>query len=800
MILLLLALLLPPIPVWGIEGFQIEQKKYVRKSSEPAITRPRRIKPPDSRDKQSEAVPQVELKPAGPLLPKPTESPEKGPEIRIALVTNAGFATVSANCPLAYYNNEQGEFVSLTTQQVKVQLANTSVRERPGRTYRVQVASLPTGREVDLLVRQLRKRFNEPVETYYDRETSRYHVSVGEFSSQKDAQEFMVRVMNAGYRQTWVAKDESTAKQIRTLVKAFAPEGETLAAVNDRLILTPKDPEGVLRYNGNSYRGRFELFVNKRGRLSLINVLPMEDYIRGVVPNELSPTGFPMIEALKAQAVAARTYAMRNRGQFEAEGFDLLPTALSQVYGGMSTEHVLSDRAVAETKGMVATYQGQPINALYTSTCGGRTESSEFVFNEPLPYLVSVACEPPQRARRVENVDKKEVKDSKESEDRRLLQSVRKPEPILGEGGRAITREIAILDILRFSLPDNPSTAYFLAAANQKEIVKWMTRAAEVLGRSEPTVPKDVTSLAGFATFLIQALYGEDRPSALLSPADADYLLAADAADIPTRNRAEVAALLQDGIITPTPDGSLHPRTPLTRANVLLAITRALAKFGQPTLDSGTTRPLTGRSIKIRTTKNKEPLELEFAGRYYLFRVVNSEVFPATRVEIIGGEKVNYHLDNQGHIDYLEVQPNANGAASDRFSVYSRWQARLTTAEVKTRLAEARIQVGDIMDLRGAKYGYSNRLAELKVVGTQGTRSLMGLRIRSALGLRESLFIITREYDEKGHVNAFRFIGRGWGHGVGMCQVGAYGLALEGLNYEEILKTYYSGIQVTKLY
>jgi stage II sporulation protein D len=66
--------------------------------------------------------------------------------------------------------------------------------------------------------------------------------------------------------------------------------------------------------------------------------------------------------------------------------------------------------------------------------------------------------------------------------------------------------------------------------------------------------------------------------------------------------------------------------------------------------------------------------------------------------------------------------------------------------------------------------------------------------------LREQLFVIDRKYDSGGRITSFVFTGRGWGHGVGMCQVGAYGLAKQGLSHTEILKTYYSGIELTRLY
>ena len=85
-----------------------------------------------------------------------------------------------------------------------------------------------------------------------------------------------------------------------------------------------------VKLNGKAYRGRIEVFVNSRGTLTVVNVVPMEDYLLGVVPNEL---GLPSLEAQKAQAVAARTYAIANINGFGSQGFDLLPTVWSQVYG-----------------------------------------------------------------------------------------------------------------------------------------------------------------------------------------------------------------------------------------------------------------------------------------------------------------------------------------------------------------------------------------------------------------------------------------------------------------------------------
>src|SRR5262249_27975071 len=127
--------------------------------------------------------------------------------------------------------------------------------------------------------------------------------------------------------------------------------------------------------------------------LTVVNELPIEQYLLGVVPNELSPATFGQLEALKAQAVAARTYAIKNMGQSRREGYDICDTDACQVYMGAGTEDSLTTQAVEETRGLIATYNNQPINALYTSTCGGRTESAENIFEEKAPYLVSTFCE-----------------------------------------------------------------------------------------------------------------------------------------------------------------------------------------------------------------------------------------------------------------------------------------------------------------------------------------------------------------------------------------------------------------------
>jgi stage II sporulation protein D len=136
------------------------------------------------------------------------------------------------------------------------------------------------------------------------------------------------------------------------------------------------------------YRGDLELRPGALG-VSAINAVALEDYVRGVVAGEV-PASWP-VEALRAQAVAARTYAIATSKN--GDGFDQYADTRSQMYPGISGEHPRTDAAVAATAGEVVAYDGNAIVTYYFSTSGGRTEDVEnsFLGAEPVPYLKSVA-------------------------------------------------------------------------------------------------------------------------------------------------------------------------------------------------------------------------------------------------------------------------------------------------------------------------------------------------------------------------------------------------------------------------
>ena len=136
------------------------------------------------------------------------------------------------------------------------------------------------------------------------------------------------------------------------------------------------------------YRGILEIRRTPSGRLTVINELDLEEYLYGVLKMEVDPR-WPA-EALKAQAVAARTLAIYNLGRYQSEGYDVRATTDTQVYGGVSAEDPLTTAAVELTRGEILVYQGRPILAVYHSDSGGVTESSEYVWGGRYPYLKGV--------------------------------------------------------------------------------------------------------------------------------------------------------------------------------------------------------------------------------------------------------------------------------------------------------------------------------------------------------------------------------------------------------------------------
>jgi len=169
-----------------------------------------------------------------------------------------------------------------------------------------------------------------------------------------------------------------------------SPVGRSRRGMASPVVVRAADG-GVVELRGVPYRGAVLVQTAGGRSLTFVNRVDLESYLLGVVPRELGQVDESAYEAIKAQAVAARTYAVRNMGRRTELGFDVYASTADQVYGGVQAERELVSRAVRETAGEVLTYGGRPIDAYYHSTCAGRTAAIDEVWNvNPVPYLVSV--------------------------------------------------------------------------------------------------------------------------------------------------------------------------------------------------------------------------------------------------------------------------------------------------------------------------------------------------------------------------------------------------------------------------
>ena len=152
------------------------------------------------------------------------------------------------------------------------------------------------------------------------------------------------------------------------------------------LIVEPKD-DGVVWIGDRWYRGKVRI-IRQGSKVTALNLVDLEEYLYSVVGAEAYPT-WPQ-EALKSQAVVARTYALYKASTASNRYYDLDTTTNTQVYKGLETEFVTTHEAVKATKGKVLTYQGKVILSAFHSSSGGHTENVEDVWSSPLPYLRGV--------------------------------------------------------------------------------------------------------------------------------------------------------------------------------------------------------------------------------------------------------------------------------------------------------------------------------------------------------------------------------------------------------------------------
>lgn len=195
--------------------------------------------------------------------------------------------------------------------------------------------------------------------------------------------------------------DTQTSKQIIPLCKLTTYEikgkrnhieirtedDEKCKIDQDRITIRTFNPNSYICIKQKWYRGTIHI-INNDGDLTVINDVGIEDYVKGVTPAEM-PSSWN-IEALKAQAIAVRSYAIANLGKHAKEGFDLVDTVQDQVYNGVLAETPATNQAVEETEGLVLTYDNKIISTMYSASAGGQTKSALEAWGNDIPYLQSV--------------------------------------------------------------------------------------------------------------------------------------------------------------------------------------------------------------------------------------------------------------------------------------------------------------------------------------------------------------------------------------------------------------------------
>ncbi len=519
-------------------------------------------------------------------------------------------------------------------------------------------------------------------------------------------------------------------------------------------------PVGLARADGSpvplgdsSYRGVLFIQATPRGTLHVVNRVTLEDYLKGVVPAEMGPRVYDEVEALKAQAVAARTYALRHRGESAAEGYDLCATPRCQVYGGMAVEQPLSSRAVEETAGLVLAFEGALADTLFTSTCGGRTESASEVFpngSPPRPYLVSVACsgEMPWTLA-----------------GRPVAKGTSRPTTLLGVRGRALLA----------ALGKDPTPSGLVAARNAVRARLGLPPRSGPHALWPASACEDIVEAAGIlnADLLTEEVERTGAPEKWSAKARSAWALL---------SRFQITG----GAALPT-SRALFPEEV---AGIWAGILTRLGDFEEI---EGRLVGVAPPEITLKTAKGKSAYP--FAAPALLSGTADA-AFPMAALRIYPGDRVRVFVRGGSVVGLLRVPAPAEGT-SDRESAWIHWTRRFTGAELAAKLKErdgsrTATVVRKVEVLGRAPSG---RARKIRVTTDAGAPVLVGLEIRFALGLPETLFYVVSG-KEPGGAPVFTFYGRGWGHGVGLCQNGAFGMALAGRTSAEILARYYPGTEV----
>lgn len=625
--------------------------------------------------------------------------------------------------------------------------------------FSVQAGAFSQEEPARHMLEKLAADFQTTGSVAFSAERGVYRVLVGTFRTRLEADAFAERLRAAG-QEAVVSEGASRAvtAAATATIRVTAEDGAArrLASPVDVFASAPAPGPANVSLDGKPYRGSLLVTVNSRGTLNVVNLVDLEEYLYGVVPAEMGPRRYDEIEALKAQAVAARTYAFAHRGQFGAEGYDLCATPKCQVYAGLSAEDPLTNGAVDATRGLVIASGGTFADALFISTCGGSTENVENVFvGGPAPYLVSVECgeldTTPLAGARVRSAS---------PSGRSGLEwrgYVLERHSGRRRGGRSALVEAAqrLAGIERRAAPASslsPATVYasILDAfdLNAARAVHLQPREQRYYAESPPATGRLSGSARAAYAFLLRFRFGAGEP---LPPPDRNL------------SEGEYAGLLFSGALR------------------LLGVTEGSGKF----------LSREGSNVWARAAEGRVGLPVD--PDLPLARRTADRWFVASSLALRAGDRLRWwKRGSQILALWVEVEPA--GPSFERESTWTEWVRRVPGRELARRMA-ARVAGTEVRDLVVTKRSASGRVTEMRAVTDAAEVTLKGFDVRQALELPEMLFTFSRTKGPQGELE-FVFLGRGWGHGVGLCQNGAYGMALAGATYDRILRHYYPGVDI----
>lgn len=695
-------------------------------------------------------------RPANALTPVATAPPAIAePRIRVGLLIDQPTVSFPRTAEGYYVITDAGVSTLRRGFTAHAPLADAAVR------YAVQMAAISDQSSAQALVEKLRTETAMRVDMTFDPASGMYRILAGEFASSEEATPVRANLIERGYGRDLLVVRRPSDQPFEKRIVLVDDEGDRYTLEGGLVRIAPISGQ-TLTLDKQPYRTSARLFVNPRGLLNVINELNLEDYLLGVVPAEMGPAIYDELEALKAQAVAARTYALRNLGQFETEGYDICPGPACQAYKGFGGEHELSTRAVRETAGLVMTYEGKMIDALYSATCGGETSDVSTMFpGRDEPYLRHVRC--------VE-LDMTSIDGRADS-------------PLLTEQQLAARLFIALT---RLSEPSSWSARDVAAAVNA---------ARRFAGFDESPASMPASSRRGdVLAYLATALGLEQKGRRLTLPEDRRYFF--PDAENPDADRYVAAAFLIKYGLNPTQyvdPAALAQAMPREELYALLA--SWLREQNLIRDADGKILAIDGRRVTLK--QKGETAAYTLPAGIPVFRRIADRMQEQERVPVLIGDRATAVLRADRSVAAFIVQANYDGAAFDRTSSFSNWTRSYRADELVASI-NRRNPIQQLVDIRPVRIDQAGRVAELEVTAEGGrTFMLRGLPVRWSLGLPDNLFVYDKTNDPDG-ADRYTFYGKGWGHGTGMCQVGAFGAAFRGWTFDRILRHYYTGIEIVR--